>query len=66
MRVPPTTSRNGSQMTTSSRIGAHKTFHSTPSRARLPGGISQNVRYSMQRTCQTFQMISGCNSEHLL
>ncbi|GFV67510.1 hypothetical protein TNCV_4621901 [Trichonephila clavipes] len=52
------TSGSGSQMTTSSKIGAHKTFRSAPFTARLPGGIFQHIRNSMQRRCQICQTTS--------
>ncbi|GFY09743.1 hypothetical protein TNCV_3697051 [Trichonephila clavipes] len=42
MQVSSTTSGNGSQMMTSSRICFPETFHSAPSITRLPGMIFQN------------------------
>ncbi|GFX81776.1 hypothetical protein TNCV_2569771 [Trichonephila clavipes] len=43
-------------MTISSRIDIHETFRSGSSTARLPRGIFQNVRNSMQRRCQVLNL----------
>ncbi|GFS84187.1 hypothetical protein TNCV_2365451 [Trichonephila clavipes] len=63
--VYPTTSENGSQMTTSSRICFGKNFHSRSPTASLPG-ILENVMNSMQHCCQAYQKTSGHNFEHML
>ncbi|GFV09301.1 hypothetical protein TNCV_4131161 [Trichonephila clavipes] len=63
-RALSTTSGNGSQMTTSGKIGVHEIFRSFT--ARLFEGIFQNIMNSMQHRCQTHQATSGRNFEHLL
>ncbi|GFW42673.1 hypothetical protein TNCV_257341 [Trichonephila clavipes] len=66
IRINPTISGKGPQLTTSSMISAHENFPSAPSTTRLPGGIFQKVRNSMQSHCQTCQTTSGSNFEYLL
>ncbi|GFV80120.1 hypothetical protein TNCV_1476831 [Trichonephila clavipes] len=60
------TDENGSLITTSSRICFHDTFRSVPFITRLPEVIFQNVKTSMQHSCQACQTTSGVNSEQLL
>ncbi|GFY00592.1 hypothetical protein TNCV_2139871 [Trichonephila clavipes] len=55
MQVSSTTSGNGSQKTSSSRIYFPETFRSAPSTAKLPRVIFHNIRNSIQGRCQASQ-----------